>query len=122
MVILLVEDDISVQFFIWKLLKADGMSVLTASSGEAALQASQSHPGSIELLLTDMTMPGMNGLELSKIVAAERPGIKVVLMSGDSAVRAQSKVAGIPFLQKPFQLADLRQILESVLGFTPGLR
>jgi DNA-binding NtrC family response regulator len=63
-------------------------------------------------------MPGMNGLELSKIVAAERPGIKVVLMSGDSAV----KVAGIPFLQKPFQLSDLRQILGSVLGFTPGLR
>ena len=53
MVILLAEDDVGVQFFIWKLLKTDGYTVLTAGDGEAGLEASRNHPGPIDLLLTD---------------------------------------------------------------------
>jgi DNA-binding response OmpR family regulator len=84
MVILLVDDDVGVQLFVWKLLKAYGFTVLNADSGEAALEASRRYIGSIDLLLTDVRLPRMDGLELCKTVAAERPQIRVLLMSGES--------------------------------------
>jgi len=64
MVIILAEDDVDVQFYIWKLLKADGFTVLTADDGQAALELSRSVPGTIDLLLSDMDMHRMSGLEL----------------------------------------------------------
>jgi CheY-like chemotaxis protein len=82
MVILLVEDDVHVQYFIWNLLKADGYTVLTAGDGKAALEASRNYPGSIDLLLSDVEMPRMGGLELYRNIMAEHPGIKVLMMSG----------------------------------------
>src|ERR1017187_860346 len=89
MVILLLEDDDQVRFFILKLLKADGFTVLAAGEGEAALQASRNYPGSIDLLLSDVETPRMTGLELYKVLAAERPGIKVLMISGDFRSRQQ---------------------------------
>ena len=62
MVILLAEDDVYEQYSIWKLLKADGFTVLTAGNGQFALEASRNHPGPVDLLLTDMEMPRMSGL------------------------------------------------------------
>jgi DNA-binding response OmpR family regulator len=82
-VILLAEDDVGLQFFVWRLLKADGFTVLTAGDGIAALEASRNYPGSIDLALSDVRMPRMGGLELCRIIAAERPGIKVLMMSGE---------------------------------------
>jgi DNA-binding NtrC family response regulator len=118
MVILLIEDDIHVQFFVCKLLKAEGFTVLTAGSGEAALETFRNHPGPIDLVLTDMEMPGMNGLQLYRIMAAERPGIKAIVMSGDLQARAQSEMAGLAFLQKPLQLSAILETIQTVLG--PG--
>lgn len=118
MVILLVEDEPHVQFFIWKLLKAEGFTVLTAGNGEAAQKICREHHGHIDLLLTDFEIPGMNGLELSRIVKAERPDIKAVVMSGALKAREQSQMAGLPFLQKPFQPSAMRQIIGEVLGST----
>jgi two-component system cell cycle sensor histidine kinase/response regulator CckA len=83
MIILLAEDDLGVQFLIWRLLKADGHTVLTAGDGKAAEEASCNHPGPIDLLISDVGMPRMGGLELCRNVAVERPGIKVLIMSGD---------------------------------------
>lgn len=115
-VVLLVDDDVFVQFFVWKLLKADGFTVLPAGSGESALETCRSHHGSIDLLLTDMQMSGMNGLELYSAIAAERPGITAVIMSGDPEAREQSARAGLPFLQKPFHLAAMRETIQTALG------
>src|ERR1035437_7493749 len=106
-VILLVEDDVHEQYFVWKLLKADGFAVLTAGNGEFALEASRSHPGPIDLLLTDTEMPRMSGLELCRNIRVERPGIKVIVMSGDLG-REQVSMNGLPFLQKPFTPMALR--------------
>ena len=116
MVILLVEDDVHVQYFIWKLLKADGFMVLTAGNGVFALEASLSHPGTIDLLLTDMEMPRMGGLELYKNIAAERPGIKVLMMSGEPSCKEQVSRSGLPFLQKPFTRTALRDSIDALLG------
>lgn len=118
MIILLVDDDVPVQYFVWKLLTADGFTVLTAGNGEAALVKARNHPGNIDLLLTDMAMPRMNGLELYKIVAAERPGIKVLMMSGNFRAREQVEMNGMPFLQKPFTASALKESIERLLGPT----
>lgn len=116
MVILLVEDDINIQFMIWKLLKAAGFTVLTAGNGEAALKISRNHADPIDLLLTDIEMPRMSGLELCSIIAAERPGIKVLVMSGDLQWKEQlSMKSGLPFLQKPFTLTSLQHTIEGLL-------
>jgi CheY-like chemotaxis protein len=121
MVILLVEDDVHVQYFVWKLLKADGFTVLTAGNGEFALEASRSHCGPIDLLLTDIEMPRMNGLELCRNIKPERPGIKVLVMSGDLREREQDSVNGLPFLQKPFTPTVLRDSIEALLGPLPSM-
>ena len=119
MVILLVEDDVHLQYFIGNLLKADGFIVLTAGDGNAALEASRSYPGSIDLLLSDVEMPRMGGLELCKDIMAERPGIKVLMMSGALSGKGPVSVSGLPFLQKPFTDTALRDSIKALLGPIP---
>jgi DNA-binding NtrC family response regulator len=119
MVILLAEDDVGVQFFVWSLLKADGFTVLTAGDGKAALEVSRNHPGSIDLVLSDVEMPQMGGLELCKTIASERPGIKVLMMSGVASCKEQDSMNGFPFLQKPFTCTVLRHSIEALIGPIP---
>ena len=87
MTIVLVEDNPQVQYFICKLLEVDGFTVLTAGDGEAALDMSRNHTGQIDLLLSDVRMRRMNGAEPCQKLSAERPEIKVVMMSGDLTSR-----------------------------------
>ena len=121
MVILLVEDDVHVQYFIWNLLKADAYTVLTAGDGKAALEASRNYPGSIDLLLSDVEMPRMGGLELYRNIMAERPGIKVLMMSGALSGRERVSMSGLPCLQKPFTDTALRDSIGALLGPFPPL-
>jgi DNA-binding NtrC family response regulator len=118
-VILLVDDDLGVQFSIWRLLKGDGFAVLTADDGKNALEASRNYPGSIDLLLSDMDMPRMGGVELCQNIVAERPGIKVLLMSDDLWGSERARMKGLPFLQKPFTATALRDSIEVLLGPIP---
>ena len=120
MVILVAEDDVHVQFLAWKLLKAAGFTVLKADNGEAALELSRNHPGIIDLLLADVSMPRMSGLELCRIIAAERPGIKLLMMSSDLRNREQASMNGLPFLQKPFSTETLKDSIETLLGPAPS--
>jgi DNA-binding response OmpR family regulator len=119
MVILLAEDDVQVEYFIWKLLKADGFTVLTGGNGAFALEASRNHPGPVDLLLTDVEMPRMDGLKLAETVASERPGIKVLMMSADLRDRDRISVKGLPFLQKPFTPTALRESIDALLCPVP---
>jgi two-component system cell cycle sensor histidine kinase/response regulator CckA len=107
MVILLVERDLHFQFFVWNLLKAEGHTILAADDGQSALQACQSHAGTIDLLLTEMDLPEANGVELCKAVLAEPPGIKLLIMSRDLRAREKASMSGVPFIQKPFSAATL---------------
>src|SRR5258708_5069765 len=84
-VILLAEDEHLVRNLVRTILINEGYAVLDANDGEHALEISRGFPGSIHMLLTDVKMPKMNGLELSQQIARERPGIKVLIMSGKTS-------------------------------------
>ena len=117
--ILLVEDEESVRVFIRSVLQSYGYTVLEAAHGDEALRAAYQNEGrKIHLLLTDVMMPGMNGLELAESLVHCRPEIKVLYMSGytDAAI-IHNDIAepGIPFLQKPFSPDALARKVREVL-------
>jgi len=122
MVILVAEDHDDVQLAISNILKADGFTVLTTYDGRAALELSRCYPGTIDLLLSDVDMPFMGGHKLCRNIAVERPGIKVLLMSGGVGAQEQARMNGSPFLQKPFTATALRHSIKALLGPMPHLR
>ncbi|MDD5210563.1 MAG: response regulator [Elusimicrobiales bacterium] len=108
--VLLVDDDSSLRAPIRRALTLAGFNVIEASSAEEALAACKKQKERIHLLLTDMVLPKMNGIELAEQVGALRPGIKVLFMSGytDHAVLAQGILdPDQNFIQKPFTLDTL---------------
>lgn len=117
--ILVVEDDEAVRKFVSRLLSQNGYSVLEASKPREAVKLCELRRD-ISLLLTDLVMPQMNGYELSKVVSAMHPGIKVVFMSGytnNSIPRQTIGEPGIVFLEKPLKTeAVLRKIREALEG------
>ncbi len=117
--ILLVEDDSVLRELIGAGLRADGYKILVATNGVDALRVSEQHPGSIDVLLTDVIMPQMSGPDLARSLAPRRPGMKVLYISGytdDKLRHASISGSEVVLIQKPFQLVDLTQKLREVLG------
>jgi len=117
--VLLVEDEDSVRQLVRETLEARGYRVLEADNGDAALQAAESHVGSIHMLITDVVMPGMNGYELSKKLKTRQPGIRMLYLSGyteGTVVEEDAISPGTAFLQKPFTLHALSRKVREVLG------
>jgi PAS domain S-box-containing protein len=120
--ILLVEDEVNLRRLARQYLGTQGYKILEAEDGAAALQIASGHEGAIDLLLTDVIMPGMNGRELARHIAAERPDIRVLYMSGyaENAVGEDGTLdAGINLLQKPFSLPALKDKVREVLDSEP---
>ena len=117
--ILIVEDDEAVRSLVREVLDHHGYRVLEAEHGEAALEIWKEHADEIDLLLTDMVMPGsVNGLELSLRLLAEQPDLKVIYTSGYSAELFGSDVRledGRNYLPKPYLSAKLTNILHRAL-------
>jgi PAS domain S-box-containing protein len=116
--ILLVEDDAMVRELTLLLLKTLGYSVLAANSPAHALSLCERKDLPIDLLMTDVVMPGMNGKELLKKANAIRPGIRVLFMSGYTAnVIAHHGVLdeSIKFIQKPFSIDELAQKIQNAI-------
>ncbi|HVM17075.1 MAG TPA: PAS domain S-box protein [Gaiellaceae bacterium] len=110
--VLLVEDEPAVRAVVEAALEEAGYSVVTAVDGVDALRASSSHDGPIDLVLSDVSMPRMGGLELLGRCAIERPGTATLLMTG----YADAVPAGVPLLRKPFSLDELRDAVRDVLA------
>ncbi|MFA6147900.1 MAG: response regulator [bacterium] len=117
--ILVVEDEDLVRKMVREILGQYGYTVLEARSGGEAVDLCSRHQGTIHLMLTDVVMPGMNGVELSKRLAPVKPEMKVLFMSGYTAnaiVHQEILESGIAFLQKPFTMASLARKVREVLG------
>jgi len=101
-VILVADDDVFVRNLVTHLLQRQGYVVLSASDGQEGLELSRKYPGSIDLLITDVEMPRLNGMDLSTHLLEERPRIKVIVMSGADMKEIVSQNVNLPFLPKPF--------------------
>jgi PAS domain S-box-containing protein len=103
--ILLVEDEAGIRALGQFLLREGGYTVLVASDGAEAVTVATRYQGGIDLLITDLVMPGVSGLQLASRLTALRPGLKVLYMSGysEEAVVGQGDLGpGSPFIGKPF--------------------
>lgn len=121
--ILLVEDDRLVRQLAGSILRQAGYHVLEADGPDGALTSARNHPGSIDLVVTDVVMPRMNGCEMFDLLTRERPGLRGLFMSGytDAPQRTGGvDFTGRPFLQKPFRPDDLaRRVRETLQGSPP---
>lgn len=116
--VLVVEDERSLLDFTQEALAALGYAVLTAESPWEAIRLIQNHHGHIDLLITDVVMPEMNGWDLSLRIQALKPGTKCLFMSGyarDVIVHHGVLDDGLNFLQKPFTLNELAQKVLQVI-------
>ena len=116
--ILLVEDEPAMLSVTARRLEAHGYQVLRAGGPREALDLAKAHGGAIDLLLTDVVMPGMNGRELADTLTPLRPGLKHLFMSGFTADVIGSRGvlgAGVRFLQKPFSSGDLASLVREAL-------
>jgi CheY-like chemotaxis protein len=116
--ILLVEDDPVVKTVLTMMLDHHGYRLITAGSGEEALALARAAPDSVDLLITDLVMPGLNGRETAEAVRKHQPQAKVLYMSGytdDTVIRVGHFEPGISFLQKPFSGDELAQRVRELL-------
>ncbi len=117
--VLLVEDEAAVRELVAFALRGQGYTVLEAASGQDALRLVQKRSGEINLLLTDVILPGgMNGKDLADRLLEERPGLKALFMSGyaDSTIARHGVLeTGVPFIEKPFLLQELARKVRNVL-------
>ena len=121
--ILLVEDESSVRQLSRHLLEARGYTVIAAAHGAEALRLAETHAGVIDLLLTDVVMPGMGGGQLAEVIRERRPDIKILLVSGysgDALNRHGGVTPGMNLLPKPFTVTSLAVKVREVLDEPPG--
>lgn len=114
--IIVVEDEHSVRHLVTRVLQRAGYEVTGFETAEEAMAADLEE---FDLLLSDITLPGMNGLELAKSLVEKRPDLKVVLMSGYSEGILDSRGSlpeKIPFIPKPFDVAELTARLRAILS------
>jgi two-component system cell cycle sensor histidine kinase/response regulator CckA len=116
--VLLVEDEDAVRLFGSRALRNKGYKVVEAKSGEAALEVLANFGGTIDLMITDIVMPQMDGTQLIRHVREKRPDLKVICISGyaeESFRKRLDTVEGIHFLPKPFSLDQLAATVKEVM-------
>ena len=116
--VLVVDDEPQIRKLVTAMLTKNGYRVLTADTGENAVRLFRSNP-EVALLLTDVVAPGMSGPMIADQIAALRPDIKVLFMSGyDNTQVVQRYVVekGYSLLVKPFSMIQLEQKIREVLG------
>jgi PAS domain S-box-containing protein len=119
--ILLVEDQENLRSLIGEVLEDAGYEVLSAAGGPAALALSESHPGPIHLLLSDVVMPGMSGRELEEALRGRRPETRTLFISGYSndVIARSGDPQNVVLLEKPFSRTSLLQRVRETLS-APG--
>jgi len=120
--ILLVEDQQEVRELAADILSAQGYVVLAAGDGETASALFTAHKEQIDLLLTDVVMPGTSGRQLADSLTAARPDLKILYMSGytDQAIVQHGVLeAGIAYLEKPFTIDAITRAVRDALDARP---
>jgi DNA-binding response OmpR family regulator len=115
-VILVADDNALIRNLVTLLMQQEGYFALSAADGHEGLELSRKYPGAIDLLITDMEMPRMNGTDLCGHLMEERPGIKVLVMLGKDISEIIRQNANMPFLPKPFNGETLKAKVRAILA------
>jgi two-component system cell cycle sensor histidine kinase/response regulator CckA len=117
--ILVTDDDPNTRVVVAEVLKRNGYSVLAAGGSAEALGIIEDRHQKLSLLLTDLSMPGLNGGDLAERAVALRPGLKVIVMSGHQYENVERYLTigktRLAFLQKPFSVSSLIHQVRGVL-------
>jgi len=125
--ILLVDDEADVLAAARGMLEGHGYEILDALNAEEAVRVAAAHPGPIDLLLTDIVMPGASGQDLALLLGLQRPDLRVIYMSAFAIIKGQRQFAevenglelGAPILLKPFTEERLIEKVQEVLAAKP---
>jgi signal transduction histidine kinase len=120
--VLLVEDEPEVRSLVQRILKTQGYTVVTAANPDEAVAVAREFKGTIQLMVTDVVMPGMSGLQLAERLQPTRPAMRVLFVSGytDDAMGPQGILEpGRAFLQKPFTPVALARKVREILDSDP---
>jgi two-component system cell cycle sensor histidine kinase/response regulator CckA len=120
--VLIVDDEETPRAVTCRMVRALGYQAHSARDGREALRYLQQHPGEVQLILTDVVMPYMDGGELAERARDLHPRLPIVLMSSHPVENIGELIAGypeLPFLAKPFTTEKLHQVLTPLLGAPP---
>jgi two-component system cell cycle response regulator CpdR len=117
--ILIAEDDTGMRQFLAAALKRAGHETEACADGMEALDLIRSSETPFDLLLADIVMPGMDGIELSQKATALHPTMKVMFITGFAGVALEAKAEQRPVMSKPFHLKELVDQVESLLAAAP---
>lgn len=117
--LLIAEDDTGVRLLVERALRLEGHDVISVEDGELALEMLEEHDGAFDLLLSDIRMPAMTGIELAHAAAERWPGLRIQLMTGyaeqkEAAEDLASIIIGV--IDKPFSLAEIRRHIGRILA------
>jgi DNA-binding NtrC family response regulator len=118
--VLVVDDESMVRTLVRRMLEPGMYSVVEAEDGESALRLIERGQPAIDVVLTDLVMPGIDGSDIIAVLARHRPDLPVVCMSGFASATASQLT--VPFIPKPFSLEVLHATLELVLARSRELR
>jgi CheY-like chemotaxis protein len=118
--VLIVEDDESVRAFTARALQADGHATETAADGDEALEMIRAASGGFDLVLSDIRMPVMDGIEMAENASRAFPGLRILLMTGYAEQRERAAELGgtvLGVVRKPFSLAEIRgEVAKALAG------
>ena len=125
--ILLVNDETDVRATAREILEGQGYKVLEALDAEEAVRVAATHQGPIDLLLTDVVMPGASGQDLAMLLGLQRPDLRVLYMSSFAIIKGQRQFTevenglelGVPIILKPFTAERLTEKVQEVLATKP---
>jgi CheY-like chemotaxis protein len=117
---LVVDDESMVRMLVRRMLEPEVCAVVEADNGEAALRLIELGQPAIDVVLTDLVMPGIDGFDIVRVLSRHRPELPVVCMSGFAAAARPDLT--VPFVAKPFSLETLRGALEPAIARTQELR
>ena len=117
---LVVDDERMVRMLVRRMLEPEVCAIVEADNGEAALRLIELGRPAIDVVLTDLVMPGIDGFDIVRVLARHRPELPVVCMSGFAAAAREELT--VPFVPKPFSVEVLRGALEPAIARTRQLR
>jgi DNA-binding NtrC family response regulator len=119
---LVVDDEPAVRHLVRRILEPEICGVVEVEDGETALRFIQRRPDSIDVVLTDLAMPGIDGLTVVEVLARHQPGLPVLCMSANLGQLGTTHPASVPFIQKPFTPEALCAAVSELIEQSRALR